>query len=1369
VYDHKDIAIFYITPSTTIQGSNVAVIFRKEKQENGQKRTQVFPLAQAMSLFEDVLARHVHAWKHRYPKDRFPYLQKYMNYKNGDYPQPRGFPKSKSLLTKRYVDVTKMFAKSTRSQDQVYQTAYIDSGSDTFGIGGNCWVIDTLTSKRVEIAGYDTSQTVRNNVPIGSGITAVDLPSGETVLLRANEATVLGEDANTLMSVTQMRENGVGVFDIATRHGGLSCLEVEGYVIPISLIDSMMVVKIRKPSQKELKECTMVELTSIQPWTPSTCSDEEINKEQYCSLVEDVEDLRTQNMKTTKLKDDHLEDKAKYLLYPGKEVLTKTFQNTTRYGSINLRVPMRQHYKSRNPLLQRRRLMEPFATDTWFSTVTSYEGYNCAQVFFGIKSKYVRHFGMKSESDGPTVLLDFFRQEGVPLSLIRDNSKMQAGRLWTDYCRRFWVKDQFTEPYHSGQNPAERSMSEQKDKLERVMIDTGCAPEAWFRAACHVADVNNITSKQGLEYRTPTEVLTGETPDISALLEHQFWDPVYFMRYDGKFPTKGGNEKLGRWLGRAHNYGDKMCYWILDEDTKMLHIRSMVRPVTSRRPNKAFQLSPKSENNQSTPIISFLKEYWDEDISQQKQHESKKDLPGSPTRIHHPLSQIAPDDLVNCYIDESFTTRNGKPYKKQGQVMDRLSDTLYRVQFKDGKNRTYDYEELINKINKDDEDDTDRWNYEAILDHKRSKIQGRQGRIDVLIKWEGYEEPTWEPIEVIKADDPVTLAGYARDHNLLNMSSWNWAKKYVKNGKKFTRLMRQMNATKRRKAVKYLFGYRVPRSIREAYEIDKNNGNKLWTEAIEKETKMLYEEYKCFHLLAPDEKIPQGYKMIPLIWTFTVKFDGRHRARCVAGGHVTDDLDEDLYSGVVNLETVRLALLTATIFKLKVTAADVGSAYIQAYTNEKVFVIAGPEFGSLQGRRMLVVKALYGLKSSGAMWHRKLADNLRGYGFRPCKADPDFWMRKSSDNYYEYIAVIVDDLLIFSRDPERIIDMLKDVQNYTLSGVGIPEYYSGADLEYIEEFGYWSYSAKTYSKSVCDRIEKLLELTLKQYGSPMEPGDHPECDETDFLVGTDISLYQMLIGCAQWAVTLGRMDIQYATNTLARYNAKPREGHKKRALHLFGYLKHFQNAKLHLDPNPLDLSGIQFVQNDWKDLYPDAEEYVSDIIPQTFNKTPLQITIIVDASHADDLITRRSVTGYVIMIGNAIIRWYSKRQNTIESSTYGSELVAMRIAVEALLDIRYKLRMMGLSFEPTSNMLCDNYSVVINTQLPTSSLKKKHNSVAYHKCREAVAAGIVRVGHIDGKMNIADVLTKPKSPAEHYDILRIPFFKRIHMSSVCMP
>ena len=214
----------------------------------------------------------------------------------------------------------------------------------------------------------------------------------------------------------------------------------------------------------------------------------------------------------------------------------------------------------------------------------------------------------------------------------------------------------------------------------------------------------------------------------------------------------------------------------------------------------------------------------------------------------------------------------------------------------------------------------------------------------------------------------------------------------------------------------------------------------------------------------------------------------------------------------------------------------------------------------------------------------------------------------------------------------------------------------------------------------------------------------------------------------------------------------PKQGHMKRALRLFGYLKHHAKARLEFDPSDPNLEGLEFQDNDWTRLYPDAEEDLPDNAPTPKTRKVI-ITVYVDASHATCLETRRSVTGYIICIGKAPVMWYSKRQSTVESSTYGSELVAKRIAAEALLGLRYKLRMMGIGFEQTSNVLCDNQSVVIQTQYPSSSLKKKHNAVAFMKLREMVAAKIIRTAFIPSSSNVADIETKPKGPADFHRLL----------------
>ena len=138
----------------------------------------------------------------------------------------------------------------------------------------------------------------------------------------------------------------------------------------------------------------------------------------------------------------------------------------------------------------------------------------------------------------------------------------------------------------------------------------------------------------------------------------------------------------------------------------------------------------------------------------------------------------------------------------------------------------------------------------------------------------------------------------------------------------------------------------------------------------------------------------------------------------------------------------------------------------------------------------------------------------------------------------------------------------------------------------------------------------------------------------------------------------------------------------------------------------------------------------------------VQINIFCDAAHATCLATRRSTTGVLIFLNGAALRWYSKRQNTVETSTFGSEFVAMKIAIEMNDALRYKLRMMGVPIDGAANVFGDNASVVKNVTRPESTLNKRHNAIAYHKCREACACGSARVAHEPGKANCSDGLTK---------------------------
>ena len=176
-------------------------------------------------------------------------------------------------------------------------------------------------------------------------------------------------------------------------------------------------------------------------------------------------------------------------------------------------------------------------------------------------------------------------------------------------------------------------------------------------------------------------------------------------------------------------------------------------------------------------------------------------------------------------------------------------------------------------------------------------------------------------------------------------------------------MLRQVHLHKKKtNTVKCNFGIRIPKSIREARLLDKMNGNTKWDDAIETELRALHEERSCVEKLKDKSKIPNGCKHVPLSWVFAVKFDLRHRARCVAGGHVTDDPEQDVHSGIVDLETAKVALVAAILTQLQIVAADISSAYIQAFTIEKIHTIAGPEWSllGLEGTILIVRKALHG-------------------------------------------------------------------------------------------------------------------------------------------------------------------------------------------------------------------------------------------------------------------------------------------------------------------------------------------------------------------------------------------------------------------------
>ena len=132
----------------------------------------------------------------------------------------------------------------------------------------------------------------------------------------------------------------------------------------------------------------------------------------------------------------------------------------------------------------------------------------------------------------------------------------------------------------------------------------------------------------------------------------------------------------------------------------------------------------------------------------------------------------------------------------------------------------------------------------------------------------------------------------------------------------------------------------------------------------------------------------------------------------------------------------------------------------------------------------------------------------------------------------------------------------------------------------------------------------------------------------------------------------------------------------------------------------------------------------------------------VDADHASDTVSRRSRTGLLIYLNSALVYWWSKKQTSVESSSFGSDFVAMKQCCEYIRGLRYKLRIMGIPVEGPMYIYGDNQSVLANTTMHDSTLKKKSQSIAYHFVCEGVARDEWRTSYVNTHDNEADLLTK---------------------------
>ena len=1071
----------------------------------------------------------------------------------------------------------------------------------------------------------------------------------------------------------------------------------------------------------------------------------------------------------------------------GIEKAERTLRATSQRGIRTVLHPsLSRRFRTNDRQLRYRRLPIKVFTDTMKANEVSNRGNRYVQVYCTPEG-WTRAFPMKKKSEAHETLSLLFSRDGVPNVMIMDGAREQVMGEFRKKCRQASLHVRQTEPHTPFSNAAESAIRELKKGVARQMVRAKAPKVLWDHCVEREALIRSNTAHPIYELngQVPETLVSGETPDITTIAEFQWYEWVKFRDTAISFPDDP--IILGRDLGPAIDIGPAYTRKVLKANGQVIY-RSTVRALTPDEMKDPEEIKAREDFDAS--ILDKLGEAttW-EDLEDDRELDtpvlpSYKDSSGGANTYMADEDDVysATPDTIDKYVGAEVLLPTGdgtgkgrvcgRKRNQEGNPIGRahknpvIDTRVYSVEFDDG--RIGDYaanviaEHMLSTV---DEDGNMTPLLAAIVGHRTNghaveradMYVNRAGHKALRRTTKGWQlcvewrsgDTSWLRLADLKESHPIEVAEYAVIHGLQEEPAFAWWVPQTLSDRN-----RIIAAVKRRVVSKKSekFGIRIPRTWEEAVKIDKENGDTLWQDAIRAE---MAKVRVAFKIVDDDYIIPPGYQVIRCHLIFDLKIeDFRRKARLVAGGHMTKAPASLTYSSVVSRESVRIALTLASLNALQVMSSDIENAYLTAPAAEKIWTILGHEFGEDAGKRAIIVRSLYGLKSAGAAFRNHLADCMRHLGWTSCLADPDVWIKaevRPSDGfkYYAYALLYVDDALIVHHDAETALREMDHYFKMKPGSIKTPDFYLGAKLRQMtlpNGVCAWGMSASKYIQGAVMNLKKYLktsgELSLpKRAATPFPQGYRPEIDVTPELPPAKVTDYQSLIGILRWCVELGRVDIITEVSMLASHLALPREGHLEVAIHIFAYLDKKHNSRIVFDPSYPPIDHSKFKECDWSAFYGDAKEAIPPNAPQPRGKE-VDLRLFVDSDHAGDQAIRRSRTGFFVFLNMAPIVWYSKRQPTVESSVFGAEFVAMKNGMETVRGLRYKLRMMGVPLSGPTLMYGDNMSVIHNTQRPESTLTKKSNSICYHAIREAVAMGECLTAHVPTDQNPADICTK---------------------------
>ena len=485
----------------------------------------------------------------------------------------------------------------------------------------------------------------------------------------------------------------------------------------------------------------------------------------------------------------------------------------------------------------------------------------------------------------------------------------------------------------------------------------------------------------------------------------------------------------------------------------------------------------------------------------------------------------------------------------------------------------------------------------------------------------------------------------------------------------------------------------------------------LWRVAMETEIAGLHKNNTWSLVERPKDR-----KAIRCRWTYKIKrnVDGsieRRKGRLVAKGFEQKlGIDyEKTFSPVVKHDSLRCVLAIAAAEDLELMQLDVTTAFLYGELEEELY-LEQPQGFVVPGKEdwvYLLHKCLYGLKQSSRVWNKKFDMFLQKFGLVASEADPCvYYLRRGSDVII--VAIWVDDGLIAGSSLElvhTIITYLKEHFDVTSRPADM---FVGLHITRDRPKRHLHLSQPTY-------ITRMLSRFGMQDCRPQSVPADPSAKLVPISVSDAPAggtyPFKEAVGSLMYAANTTRPDIKYAVGQVAKFAQNPSPAHWSAVKLILSYLK-----------GTIDY-GIRFSGSSSSGV----------------------LSAYSDADYAGCLQTRRSTTGYVLLLSGGPVAWTSRRQQGVATSTTESEYTAAFEATKETVWVRNLLRHVGTAQSSPTELFCDNQSAIKMVHNPEFHSRTKHIDVHLHFIREKQDDKTIGIQYISTHDQLADIFTKPLS------------------------